>query len=392
MFKINSKANIFFAIFVILSLVSTLSILVYNNLSILSNNIIVWNNSKLSSTTYEKGDIIIKSIKKYNSNWNWYTDLIWCPQNITMSWTSMSWTNISSSLTYLNWIIYCSWNYNLDKFSIFFNKNFDYFLQSYFKNDIVNIVKIWLDYFWERIFFDSDLTKFSFTPDWILWDNIDDNFNSDNYRIDSQNWINYPNFFQDDDTIPRKTIFGNIKAWEKYNNIYWNNYKTNNIIDLNMNNVDYLNVKAWDTTNAIFNIDLNNIQNNNYDLTIFEFDKEKFENNNAILQINKFIWSNLNANSWYIQNNSWSLFLSNIINWNEFIFDLKNKDYWIFISNNSNWNMIYRLTAETQDWKWIYITPVNDFNEWIIEVFANNIFIDNEKNFSWENIKIIDNK
>jgi hypothetical protein len=393
LFKINNKANIFFAIFVIIALVSTLSILIYNNVNILSNNILIWyNNNDINWKIYEKWDIIINSIKEYNWNWNWIIDIIWCPQNITMSWTTMSWSNILSTLTYLNWNIFCSGDYNSYEFRIYFNNDYTNFLQSYYKNDIVNIIDISSDFVWSRNFNDWDFTSISFNSEWVWFDNIDDNFNSDNFRVDSSSWTYYPDWFQDDDILPRKVIVGTIWAWINNENIFWNNYKTNKIIDLNINNIDNYNLKIWNVTDAIIYLEINNKKINNYDLNIFNFDKWEYINYSSIMPLKKYYWDNLNVNYWYIQNNSWALSLSKILTWNEFIFDFKNKDYWIFISNKSDWNIVYRLSSKTINWTWVYITPVDDSKNWIIEVIANNILLDTGYNFIWENLHIINKK
>lgn len=392
MFKITRKANILFAIFVIISLVSTLSIVIYNNVNILKNNFVTSNSENdYLSIIYEKWDLIIDRVVDYNSNWNWYTDIVGCPQNITMSWTTMSWSSISTNLIYFNWKSYCSWIYNSSEFRIYFNETYANFSQGFYENDILEIIFNISQFEWIREFNDSDSTLMTFTSDWTTSDNIDDNFNSDNYRVDSQTWTYYPNSFQDDDVISRKTIVGMVWSWEINKNIFWNNYKTNNIIDSNENNNDNLNIKIWDTTEAIMYLDINNILNNNYDLTIFEFDKTKYTTSMELTPIKKIIWKNLINSYWYIQNNSWVLSISETLNWNEYIFDFQNKDYWIFISNYS-WNMFYRLSSQKLDWTWIYITPVDDSQTWIIEVIANNIILDVENNFLWENIKIISNK
>ena len=84
--------------------------------------------------------------------------------------------------------------------------------------------------------------------------------------------------------------------------------------------------------------------------------------------------------------------------WKEFEFDFKNKDYSIYVTNNLETNMAIRITWEerptswdpiTTYWRQIYINPIDDSKSWVIETIANHIIIGWEKNFIWENFKVI---
>lgn len=246
----------------------------------------------------------------------------------------------------------------------------------------------WEAWRWKTAFNDLDATRISFDYTWMGWDdNVDDDFNSDNYRVTSIWDIYYPNGYQDDDVLPRKVIFWNVPTGgTSYYNIFWNNYKTNDFIANNSNNNDILNMKIWDVVNGYMHLDLyNSSTENNYDLKILEFDRNKYKNEFTLLPLNSYEWKYLTEYVWYIQNNSWKLSLSKNKTWNEFIFDFKNKDYWIFLVNRSDWNLTYRLTWESSTWTWIYINPIDDSWTWTIEVMSNYLIIGWEKNFIWEN-------
>lgn len=253
--------------------------------------------------------------------------------------------------------------------------------------EIYELVSTWTEeiWEWEMDFVEIDLKKIIFGDLWIWWwDNIDDDYNSDNYRVTSIWDTYYPNWFQDDDVIPRKVIFWNINPWSVYENIFWTNEKTNEFIEKNINNDDILNMKAWDIDNAYMYLDLYNKDTNLFDIKILEFDRSVYQNDFSLLPIKSDNWNNISDLSWYIQLNSWELSFSNNITWNEYIFDFKNKDYWIFLLNETDWNMVYRLTAETDTWTWIYINPIDDSPIWTMEILSNNISLWWDRNFIWE--------
>ena len=244
----------------------------------------------------------------------------------------------------------------------------------------------WESWRWETPFDDTDQTWITFDYTGMGWnDDVDDDFNSDNYRVTSIWDIYYPGGYQDDDVMPRKVIFWNVPVWSVFQNIFWNNYKTNAFVEKNPNNDDILNVKIWDVVDWNMYLDLYDTSENNFDLKVLEFDRDSYEIENTLLPIEKYESFDLTEYTWYIQNNSWALSLSKNKTWNEYIFDYKNKDYWIFISNNSNWNLTYRLSWETTSWTGIYINPIDDSWTWVIDVMSNYLIIGLEKNFIWEN-------
>ena len=552
----NKKASVFIFILLLINISLIMSVVVYNNIFILNNNIDIWKNSQeVFSSIYNKWNIAIESVKKYNSNGEWFMDGISCPTNITMSGTTMSWTNISTNMVYDFWNIYCLWSYNWNNFRIYYDENFHDFKNAYYEWDVVDIIKpvteyidmtnnlatlatvtatplniskwisiasindsytgtvtdaekhayysesvtgpfvslelpsaysvglvriynsayssnerkklnwakielydsgytltdqttiwnadylvidkdfnysaavtspskkvklyrnwaskeitireieiyewktsTWSQWILTRNFNDSDNTFLTFDATWIGWfDDIDDNFNSDDYNVWSTisstwNIIYYPNWYQDDDIIPRKTFFWNIVPWKEYENIFWNNYKTNDYIANNTNNNDILNVKIGDTTSAYLHLDLYNVSYNEIDLKILKFDRSSYQNSYTLLplDVSNGVW--ITTTVWYIQNNTWVLSLSRIKTWNEYEFDFSNNDYAVFISNNSTGSLAYKLTSETVTWTGIYINPINDSGTWIINIMSNHMIIWLEKNFIWENFEVTGSK
>lgn len=258
--------------------------------------------------------------------------------------------------------------------------------------EVYELISWWTEeiWQWERVFNDSDNTLISFDETWIgWWDLIDDDFNSDDYKVTSSSWVYYFDDFEDDDVIPRKIIFWNIEANTEYQNIFWNNYKTNAFIDKNTNNVDIINKKISEVTQWHLLLDIFNKDIVNYDLKIIYFNHDKYKNENTLLAEESYVWTWLTSNFWYIQLYNNNLSLSPTKTWNEFVFDFVNKDYWIFITNITNWNLTYRLSSYDASWSWVYLNPIDDSIDWYIEAMSNHIIIWPEKNFIWNTFTVV---
>jgi hypothetical protein len=247
---------------------------------------------------------------------------------------------------------------------------------------------------WEREFNDSDNTLISFDDTWVgWWDNFDDNFNSDDYKVGSTWSINYPGWFQDDDVIPRLTIFWDVRKGNAYQNIFWSNYKTNDFVENNTNNNDSLNLKIWDITDGNIYLDFfSDSKDIKYDLKVYQFDRNAFKDENTLLLIKSYKIDNLTMNSWYIQLFNWELWLSTTRTSNTMSFDFKNNDYAIFVINKLDSNLSYRITWESSTGTWVYINPIDDSATWTIKSLSNHIIIWDEKNFIWEQFVIVWNK
>lgn len=252
-------------------------------------------------------------------------------------------------------------------------------------------------------FSDSDNTFFSFDTTWVGWvDNVDDNMNSDNYRSTSTWTTWYPWNYVDDDITPRLTIFWNVAPnMNDYFNVFWNNYVTNDLINSNIYNNDspLLITKIWDVTEWYLFFDLFSKTDLwlSYNMKIIEFDKASYRDKFTLLPINVYETLNMSDSYWYLQKNWETLSMSRYKTWNEFKFDFQNKDYAIFFTNNLDTNMAIRITWEekpssgliTDYGKRIYINPIDDSKPNVIETIANHIIIGWEKNFIWENFKVV---
>jgi hypothetical protein len=194
--------------------------------------------------------------------------------------------------------------------------------------------------------------------------------------------------------VPRKTIFWSIPAQTQYQHVYWNNYKTVDVVQNNPNNDDLLNVKMWDVDQAHVFINTFNVDELDYDIKILEFDREVYRDQFTLLPLNSYEGKNIDEYLWYIQLNSWdnSLSVAKETTGNEFVFDFQNKDYAIFFANNSDSLLSYHLESYTPTGTWIYINPIDDSGTGTISVLANHIIIWWEKNFIWENFEMVGSK
>lgn len=256
----------------------------------------------------------------------------------------------------------------------------------------------------ESTFWDSDSTFFSFDSTGIGWEDwVDDNMNSDNYRSSSTWALWYPWDYLDDDITPRTTIFWNVSPnTSDYFNIFWNNYITNKMINDNeYNNDDPLRVAKIGEVERwylFFDLFSKTELSLSYNLKIIEFDRNAYEKEYTLLPTAIYETTNLSDNYWYLQLDWDNMSFSRYKTWKEFEFDFKNKDYSIYFTNNLETNMAIRITWEerptswdplTTYWRQIYINPIDDSKSWLIETIANHIIIGWEKNFIWENFKVI---
>lgn len=244
---------------------------------------------------------------------------------------------------------------------------------------------------WDRSFFDNDNTFVTFNTDGIHWDGIDSDLNSDNYRVTSKDDIYFPNGYQDDDVVPRKTIFWSIQPNTEYEHVYWNNYRTHKVIDENINNDDILNVKIWDVNNGHLFLNTFNTEDLNYSIKILEFDRTVYEEQYTLLPLDSHEWKEIKNYLGYIQKDpdTWFLSVAKEKTWNEFVFDFSTKDYALFIANQSDSILSYHLEWYTDTGSGIYINPIDDSATWSITVLSNHIIIGWEKNFIWENFEVI---
>jgi len=356
----------------------------------------LWSEKKLSK-------IIIEKKTKWPTFWNNGTMYLKNGWNTILKTITLPWMNdvdlVEKTLDYWSYASADGIRYiqiKSDQLDVFLNVA---------EISIYELTETW-EIWWEAesTFNDTDQTFFSFDSTGIGWEDwVDDNMNSDNYRSSSTWALWYPWDYLDDDITPRTTIFWNVSPnTSDYFNIFWNNYITNNLINANVyNNDDPLRVaKIGEVVRWYLFFDLFSKTELplSYNLKIIEFDRNAYEKEYTLLPTAIYETLNLSDNYWYLQLDWDNMSFSRYKTWKEFEFDFKNKDYSIYVTNNLETNMAIRITWEekptswdplTTYWRQIYINPIDDSKPWVIETIANHIIIGWEKNFIWENFKVI---
>ncbi len=339
----EKKAAIFIYTIILISIILVISSLVLSKTNLqINTNEYQKIRDNLHKKINKKSEFYLWYDKLYNSDWSWFIDNISCPDEITMSWSSSSWT-FSSSLS-LSWNIFlCEWIYNWSNVNLNFNSWFTWFLESSWKEETITLNNDSWNFAFEN-------TIISFLPEsYNKPDQIDDNFNSDNYNSKSisvsETWV----YFDNDSDWRTKIIWILSQSWV-LENIFWTNEKTNNFINSNSNNNDWFYEKIWNVENGFLHLNIDKIAK----LRIIEIDRTKYNKKKELTVIWATIEKDINSWSWYIQAD-WSL-ANNKSNW--YNFNFKDKDYAIFLL----WNELlkYEIYWETQDWKKLYIVPIDD--------------------------------
>ena len=383
----NIKWVVLLYVLFLVSIWVAMWLVVFKNSSVYYNNLAYQEIlENLHSNIYTKSNVLIRFVKTFNSNWNWFNDGINCPTSVTMSWNTVRDTWMSTTIRYLDSTIICESDttHNWTWFTIYFNAANNGFQAAEYMGDFVTLT--WSSPIqWEVTFTwastDNPLISFTytFTPDWY-----DDNLDSDDYKVvstgSSSTGTFYPDKYIDDDTFPRTIIFWYLNPVDEFKNIFWNNEDTNNFIDGNTNNDDPVYTNLWDIDSwyMILTVDWT------YDLKIVQFDRDIYSDSWILEPLYTYKWSNLTW-LWYIQStgalllsSSWSYWFET---WDEFIFDFSNNDYAVFLKNSWVDNFSYNLTVQTTGWTWAYINPIDDSWE-ILRYLWNDIFIDKEGRYS----------
>lgn len=372
------EANAFVYTIILVNLALIIALVVYNNTFIIRDAIDFSDtNLELTTNLTKKADINLSAVKLYNTNWWWFSDTFACPDIITFLKKNASWQLIwdwmtTSTLTYQAWDIFCSFDYDWQAWKIYY-EGIDFTFINYNNSDNT-LTNSWANLItqeeinWSYIFFRKPST----------WDNIDDDFDSDNFRSTSLEDYEYPNWYVDDDIFPRLTLINEIPATSDYYNIFWIN---NNIID-EINNNSFNNdspdvlIKAWEVEAWNLKLDISSQQELNYEIKIIEFDREKFDSTWELIEKNIYNSDILSINSWYIKIEDWKIKLNKIKNSSEYNFNFKTSDYAIFIKNNSEADLVVHLNwIEVWSYKQIFLNAINDSYEDKLEILVNHIII-----------------
>lgn len=372
---------IYTLVLVVISLIMALVILwiagvLSSNLQIQEITRKLWNN------VVSKWNLAIKYSQIVNSNGSGFIDNIGCPTSVTMSGTTVISTT-NPTLQFLSGDFYCSGTHDSNEYRIYVSSwAFDDTTAQYEWDeiDIVSGVP-------NRNFSDPDNTRMTFNIASTAYaDGIDDDFNSDNYKESSTWAIAYASWYTDDDTDSRQLIYGYANSWVGFVNMMWTNTKATNYISSNANNTwGLFETMEHMTSSWVAFLDINQ----DYKMKLYVFDKAVHDATKELISIQSY---ESNDNLWglgYLQDNSWVLDLSFTKTGNEFEFDFNTNDYALFIRNNGTGTLLYNISVETLSWTGVYINPIDDSAASVIKVLANDIIIDNEWRFLYDQFEVI---
>lgn len=365
---------------------------------ILSSSVRLWLNheyvnvkNKLSRVISDNARVIFKLARSLNSNGWGFTDIISCPTNVTMSWTTSTATWKGTFSTYLyadGTVTYCLWDYFWESVIVYMDSwNVDFPLAEY-KWSLINLSTSWTSKIWDTNFSDSENTNIIFSGH-NSSDDIDDNANSDNYTITSTWNTLYSYNFQDDDALHRKIKFWYVTPGTGFNSIFWSNEETTDYIDNNTNNNDSLNSKIGLSQNWILYLNINKRS----DIYVYEFEKQAYSDFWELKILSKTEWV-IDSGEWYIQNIWDVLSLSNAeLGRTDYVFDFTAKDYAILIQNTTaevlSYNLKWYDTVIGQD---LYIVPIDDSDINLLKYLWNSIIIDDEQILITEEKEVVSSK
>lgn len=340
---------------------------------VLSNMVTMNNKQKISDLTEYERNILTKNANlnleynlKLNSDWFWFKDNRKCPDIIHDDWNwiiNTITTNIF--VENISWVdkFYCKSN-TVDlklEFSKYnsLSKEERKTVDSFFVNDsswkiFNNLIYNWntTSISWNPVSYWANETFDIQTTIWT--DGLDDNLNDDDFQVNAT----YPNI--DNDIEARTSIIWVILDSKSKVNIFANDEKSNKFIEKNTNNLTPIK-KLTDAGIGNIKIKVELSEDINPEPT--------FE----IIQIPKN-----SANTQNSQTNI-SLNLEKEINYE---FDFANNYYWIFLESWEDLKGIsYKLTAFTNSGERLYINPIDDSIDWIVEVYQNYVF-----NHAWTNV------
>ena len=388
----KNKANSFVYAIILVNLALIIALVVYNNTFVIKNSFnFSENNNELTSNLSKKAEININLVKQYNTNWWWFSDNIWCPEVITFFTVNSSWQVVpqwtsNSTFKYEDGVISCEFLYWTNTWKIY-TKWINFSFIDY-ESEIKNLIQTGSNLMTNSQNIDGTYIIFQSSS----LDNIDDNLNSDDFRPTSKNWVEYPNWYIDDDIFPRTIVVSDINTGTGFYNVFWNNTDIRDAVNNNsFNNDSPLKlVKIWDVELWNLALDISSSSELKYRVKIIEFDKLLYDSSKELSPIKIYNSNVLNLNFWYIViDSNWLISLNKNKLWTEYKFDLKNKDYAIFIENNWTWALRTQLSwEEFTSGKKIYLNAINDSYDDKIETLVNHIIISDNSYIKWDYKKI----
>ena len=351
---------------------------------LLNNNAFLFNitkffdiDAKLYSNMHSDGKIMVDINREVNVNGGGFVDNISCPDwvSITMSGSTQI-GYIWSTLKIINGTsdTYCEGTYNSASLKIYFNSGFTDFVSADYNGSVVSLT----NGVWAGPFSDPDNTEIDFSWYTITTPDLyDDNYNSDNYRVNST-WgagtgTFYPDSYQDDDADARRTLFGYAAPDFWFKKVFWNTPAVTKIIDENTNNDDGLNDKIWDSTTWVLYFDIDKP----YEIKVYELDKTKYSDTKELYVLDVLTASGSTWDIWYLEKDG--TFAGSINPSTVYTFNFQDSMYAAFLKSTSSGTLLYQITGEDRtSGNDLYITPIDDSNDSIVRYMWNEIIINDD--------------
>lgn len=385
--SLNKKASIFVYLLILINISLIIWYIVLNN-SFIADNSLVFSqrNQELNNEIFKKWKINIELSKFYNSNWWWFNDFFSCPNNLSFSGTTMSWSNISSTFDNINWDFYCDFNYSWIDGSLFYDKNISDF--SYAEYDWVT-TNLLNDFFVDEQKISSSLIS-------VDNSNTTDSIDSNSHPNNSFDWNSNTSYISQ--KIQKPSIWFVFSSPVNLSKIVINNQNFDNSDFWNNAKIIY-EFTDWSTVDSTIswvstrdNIEINfwhaNFANPGQISRIIIESLWTDESIN-INEIEFFEWQNSSAELWYSDWNLWD--------WDESLLEFDSSWLWWWnwvdidfnsdnYSSTSSWTINYpddyfdddNLARLFVSWN------INSDFDWFYNIFWNNSqtndFIDSNPN------------
>ena len=320
----------------------------------------------LINTIQTKGDLATKYARELNDSWSWFIDVIGCPTSVTMSGSTARTVALSTDIHYLSWSVVCKWTHNGGDVDFYFNAGLtDLQYAEYGWYQVV--INTWNQ---TATFSDGDTTFIDATASYPLTgDNIDDDFDSDDYTVYSTWSIYYPDWYVDNDTDSRLMSYGYVIENTWLYSTFWSNTEMISYIDSNPNNNDVVHTKLGNTSSWSLYLDINQ----SFRLILYKISTSDYNDTKEIIVESKVTGTWELAWIWYLQDD---MSLNATITWSEYDFDFTTSDYALFLENTSTWALLYRIRGEDSlTGSGVYLNALKDDDPSILSYLWSHMLI-----------------
>lgn len=321
--------------------------------------------TSLLNTIQTKADLSMKYAQNLNTNGGGFIDIASCPDNFSMSGTTQRTTWITSNLRNEQGIIFCEAIHAWGAVKIYFNSGATDVAFAQFDER-----EVFLDISQQSaIFSDDDATFIDISNSYPLEsDLVDDNFDSDDYRVYSTGTVLYPDVFVDDDIKARLLSYGYVIENSGAFNVLWTNDKIQSYIDENSNNSDGFFTTLWDVNTGYLFLDIDTP----HKLILYEVSKNDYNETKELITTDFIEGSDQWASIWYVQSD---MTLASGTG-SAYSFDFQAHDYALFIENTGTWALLYQITWEdAASGSGIYLNPIKDDDPSVLSFLGNHIFV-----------------